>query len=214
MVLMTSGGSTVMPPLVRAMESSHHTRRATGKPQGEADENRANMAEVLRPLTSLRERTLQRRTTQQSLLQVYPAPQRFVAPVGGNFRTSFGKNIAVFASKPCRKRQQTLSKMAENLPKNGEFSAVFGRFSYQFRQEPGGQWHCYEKDPLACHAERSEASVATVGWSPLMLRCRSASHVRGRFSKHTTDELRWNWQPTRRGCGEWLRPCRVFPRGR
>jgi|SRR5579884_202657 hypothetical protein len=141
MVLMTSGGSTVMPPLVRAMESSHHTRRATGKPQGEADENRANMAEVLRPLTSLRERTLQRCLTQHLLLQVYPAPQRFVAPVGGNFRTSFGKNIAVFASKPCRKRQQTLSKTAENLPKNGEFSAEMIRFFYQFRQKICRNWY-------------------------------------------------------------------------
>src|SRR5579884_2910626 len=193
---------------------SFHSERATNKPQEEADENMTRYDRGVQASDGTTGASLRRRTTQQSLLQVYPAPQRFVAPVGGNFRTSFGKNIAVFASKPCRKRQQTLSKMAENLPKNGEFSAVFGRFSYQFRQEPGGQWHCYEKDPLACHAERSEASVATVGWSPRMLRCRSASHVRGRFSKHTTDELRWNWQPTRRGCGEWLRPCRVFPRGR
>jgi len=39
------------------------------------------MAAVFKLPSALQERILWRRTTQQSLLQVYPAPQRFVAPV-------------------------------------------------------------------------------------------------------------------------------------
>src|SRR5579885_1777357 len=70
---------------------------------------------------------LQRRTTQQSLLKVYPAPQRFVAPVGGNFRTSFGKFSAVFDMVSCRKWQKICRKMKSFLPKLSGFSTSSGR---------------------------------------------------------------------------------------